>query len=133
MFILPLVLIVFPFLLWAFAHFRDIFVKTTRELKRLDGLGKSPLYAMMSESITGIASIRANHKHTYFAGKFESIHNNLINTQFAFIAVSRWFALKLDFLSFSFLTTATLSAVIIEYQGWFDLDSAVLGLALSLL
>ena len=131
--ILPLVLVVLPFLIWAFAHFREIFVKTTRELKRIEGLGKSPLYAMMSESMVGIASIRANRKCTYFACKFESFHNTLINTQFAFIAVSRWFALKLDFLSFCFLSTATLSSVLIQSLGWFNLDAAILGLALSLL
>jgi ATP-binding cassette subfamily C (CFTR/MRP) protein 4 len=152
---LPLVLLVFPFLLWAFAYYREIFVMTTRELKRLEGIGKSPIYAMLSESMSGIATIRVNHKHTYFANKFQSLHNTLINTQFAFIAVSRWydvsklfplthasltlpplqirFALKLDFLSFCFLATATLSAVVIQHQGWFNLDSAILGLTLSLL
>ena len=131
--ILPLVLVVFPLLLWAFSYYRDLFVKTTRELKRLEGLGKSPIYAMLSESMSGIATIRANHKCLYFAEKFETLHNTLIRTQFAFIAVSRWFALKLDFLSFTFLATATLSAVVIQDQGWFNLDAAVLGLALSLL
>lgn len=120
-------------LIWSFSYYRDKFLKTTRELKRLEGLGKSPLYAMMSESMSGIATIRANHKCTYFAGKFEALHNTLIKAQFAFIAVSRWFALKLDFLSFVFLATATLSAVVIQDQGWFSLDAAVLGLALSLL
>jgi ATP-binding cassette subfamily C (CFTR/MRP) protein 4 len=83
--------------------------------------------------MAGIAVIRANHKYSYFANKFETLHNSLIKTQFAFISVSRWFALKLDFLSFVFLATATLSAVIIQDQGWFHLDAAVLGLALSLL
>jgi hypothetical protein len=31
------------------------------------------------------------------------------------------------------LVTATLSAVVIQHQGWLNLDSAILGLALSLL
>lgn len=75
-------------------------MKTTRELKRLEGIGKSPIFAILSESMSGIATIRVNHKNTYFANKFESHHNVLINTQFAFIAVSRWYdVLKLFFSS----------------------------------
>ena len=131
--VLPLTLVIFPFLLWAFVHLRNIFVQTTRELKRLEGLGRSPLYAMMSESLVGIASIRANDKKIYFSNKFETLHDTLIQSQFAFIGVSRWFATQLDFLSFLFLTAATLSAVVIQDQGWLGLDPAVLGLALSLL
>lgn len=112
---------------------------------------------MMSESMAGIATIRANYKVScfpscyrvhlflvsiflcsplkglYFASKFETRHDTLIKSQFAFISVSRWFAIKLDFLSFVFLSASTLSAVVIQDQGWFSLDAAVLGLALSLL
>ena len=115
------------------------------------------LPAMMSESMAGIATIRANYKVScfpscyrvhlflvsiflcsplkglYFASKFETRHDTLIKSQFAFISVSRWFAIKLDFLSFVFLSASTLSAVVIQDQGWFSLDAAVLGLALSLL
>jgi len=131
--ILPLTLVVFPFLLWAFIHLKGIFVQTTRELKRLEGLGRSPIYAMMSESLSGIATIRANHKTAYFSNKYEVHHDALIQSQFAFIACSRWFATKLDFLSFLFLASATLCAVIIQDQGLLNLDPAVLGLALSLL
>ena len=131
--ILPLTLVVFPFLLWVFVRLKGIFVQTTRELKRLEGLGRSPVYAMMSESLSGIATIRANQKTAYFCNKFEDLHDTLIQAQFAFIGCSRWFATKLDFLSFLFLTTATLCAVIVQDQGWLNLDPAVLGLALSLL
>ena len=131
--ILPLTLVVFPFLLWVFVRLKGIFVQTTRELKRLEGLGRSPIYAMMSESLSGIATIRANQKTVYFCNKYEALHDTLIQAQFAFIGCSRWFATKLDFLSFVFLTTATLCAVIVEDQGWLTLDPAVLGLALSLL
>ena len=131
--ILPLVLAVFPVLLWIFVRLKGIFVKTTRELKRLEGLGRSPIYAMMSESLAGVATIRANRKTSYFSNKYESQHDALIQAQFAFIAVSRWFATQLDFLSFVFLTAATLCAVLIHSQGWFNLDPAVVGLALSLL
>jgi ATP-binding cassette subfamily C (CFTR/MRP) protein 4 len=122
--ILPLVLVVFPLLIVAFMRLREIFVKTTRELKRLEGVGRSPIYAMLSESMSGISTIRANNKHKYFVNKFESTHNQLIRSQFAFMAVSRWFAIKLDLLSFIFLTTATLSAVVIHEQGWFSVDPA---------
>lgn len=131
--VLPFLLVVFPVLLWAFVRLRNIFILTTRELKRLEGLGRSPIYACLSESMSGIATIRANDKIVYFDSKFEALHDSLIRAQFAFIAVSRWFAMKLDLLSFAFLTAATLSAVVIQDQKWFNLDPAIVGLTLSLM
>jgi ATP-binding cassette, subfamily C (CFTR/MRP), member 4 len=114
--ILPLTLLVFPFLLWSFVRLKHVFVQTTRELKRLEGLGRSPIYAMLSESLTGVATIRTNNKTEYFRNKFEALHDGLISAQFGFIGVSRWFATQMDFLSFMFLATSTVCAVLVQDQ-----------------
>ena len=34
---------------------------SSRELKRLDGLARSPVFAMLSESMSGVATLRTNH------------------------------------------------------------------------
>lgn len=52
--VLPFVLIALPPLIWYFLRLRLIFVTTTRELKRLEGMARSPIYAQMSETLHGI-------------------------------------------------------------------------------
>ncbi len=112
---------------------RKVFVATTRELKRLDGIGRSPVYSMVSEALAGIATIRSNSKVEYFMQKFQAVHDAHTRAYFAFIVSSRWFAFNLDLISFILMSAATLLAVLFDDQNWFDVDSVILGLALTLL
>ena len=52
-----------------------IFVTTSRELKRIEGLARSPIFAMLSESLSGIATIRSNDAVGYFQHKFRGVHD----------------------------------------------------------
>ena len=87
---LPFVLLVMPPLIWYFVKVRNIFVTSTRELKRLEGVARSPIFAMMNESLSGTATIRANNAKEYFLKKFEEVHDAHTRTFFSFIASSRW-------------------------------------------
>jgi len=131
--VLPFVLIVVPLLMWYFLRVRRIFVTTSRELKRLEGLARSPIFAMMSESLSGVATIRANNCIHYFKQKFEEAHDAHSRAFFSFIASSRWVGFRMDSLMFLFLSLASFLSVLFNVQGWFDVDPAILGLALSML
>ena len=48
---IPFILIIMPPLIWYFIRVRNMFVVTSRELKRIEGLSRSPIYAMLNESI----------------------------------------------------------------------------------
>jgi len=131
--VLPFILLVLPPLILCFVRLRRTFLATSRELKRLEGIARSPIYAMISESLTGIATIRPNRKLDYFKSKFERIHNAHTKAYMSFVVASRWFAFKLDLLSFILTAAATLLAVLFDDQQWFQVDPAILGLALTLL
>ena len=130
---LPFTLIALPPLVYYFIQLRRVFVMTTRELKRLEGMARSPIYAMMSEALKGIATIRSNNKMQYFSDKFEEVQNAHSRAFFSFTASSRWFAFKLDCLSFILMAVASVFAVLFHDQGWFQVDPSILGLSLTLL
>jgi ATP-binding cassette, subfamily C (CFTR/MRP), member 4 len=131
--VLPFVLIALPFLLWRFWKLRQVFVATTRELKRLEGISRSPCFAMMSESIDGIATIRSNGFIQYCSEKFESFHDAHTRSFFSFVAASRWFAFQMDGIAFGLVASSSLLAVLFQTQEWFAIDPAVLGLAITML
>ena len=85
---LPFVFVMMPPLLYYFVVVRRIFVTSTRELKRLEGVARSPIFAMMNESLSGIATIRANDATDYFTKKFETVHDSHTRAFFSFIASS---------------------------------------------
>eukprot|EP00578_Thalassiosira_sp_NH16_P018260 CAMPEP_0181116794 /NCGR_PEP_ID=MMETSP1071-20121207/22145_1 /TAXON_ID=35127 /ORGANISM="Thalassiosira sp., Strain NH16" /LENGTH=1366 /DNA_ID=CAMNT_0023201071 /DNA_START=81 /DNA_END=4182 /DNA_ORIENTATION=+ len=131
--VLPITLVFVPPLVWYFLRVRRIFVTTSRELKRLEGLARSPIFAMLSESLSGIATIRANDALGYFQKKFRFVHDAHGRSFFAFIACSRWLGFRMDALMFIFLAIASFAAVVVDEQAWFDIDPGILGLAISML
>ena len=131
--VLPFVLVALPPLVWYFLKLRVTFVTTTRELKRLEGVARSPIFAMMSETLQGVATIRANGCQKYFKGRFQEMHDAHTRAYFSFVAASRWFATRMDILSFILMSTASFLAVLFHDQGWMGVNPAVFGVALTLL
>lgn len=131
--LLPYTLVVIPPLLWYFIWVRRIFVTTTRELKRLEGLARSPIFAMLGEAIGGIATIRSNDAiNSYFRKKFEVVHDAHSRAFFAFVGSSRWVGFRMDSIMFLFISVVSFLAVIFNTQEWFSVDPAILGLSLSM-
>jgi ATP-binding cassette subfamily C (CFTR/MRP) protein 4 len=130
---LPFALLAIPPLLYYFVQVRRVFVSSTRELKRLEGLSRSPIFAMMSESLTGVATIRANDSTSYFTKKFEGVHDNHTRAFFSFIASSRWAGFRMDSLVFMLMSLVSFLSVLFQTQGWFSIDPAILGLSISML
>lgn len=130
---MPFTLVAIPPLTWYFLSVRRIFVTSTRELKRLEGLARSPIFAMISESLGGIATIRANDSLVFFRQKFDDAHDAHTRAFFGFIAASRWVGFRMDSIMFLFLATVCVLSVLFHHQGWFDVDPAILGLSLSMI
>ena len=115
--VLPVILVALPPILWYFVSMRRVFVSTTREVKRLEGLGRSPIFEMIGEALQGIATIRSNGATSYFREKFEMVHDAHTRAFFAFVACSRWFATRLEFVSFSLMAVASMAAALLYDQG----------------
>lgn len=131
--VLPFALIALPPLIWYFLSIRKIFVTSTRELKRLEGLARSPIFAMLSEALSGVATIRANDSVKFFTDKFEKAHDGHTRAFFSFIACSRWAGFQMDSIMFALMSLVSFLSVLFQQQGWFSIDPAILGLSISML
>lgn len=119
---LPFILIVVPPLGYYFYRVRRAFITTSRELKRHEGLARSPIYAMMSESISGTATIRANDATEFIRNKFENYHDAHSRAFFAFLASSRWVGFRMDSMMFILTTFSCLAAALFVQQGMYMTD-----------
>jgi len=115
--VLPFTIVAIAPLVWYFLGVRNIFVTTTRELKRLEGLARSPIFAVMGESLGGIATIRANNALLYVEEKFREAHDAHGRAFFAFMASSRWAGFRMDSTLVVFLACASYSTVLCSSQG----------------
>jgi ATP-binding cassette subfamily C (CFTR/MRP) protein 5 len=106
-------------------------MQSSRELKRLEGLSRSPIYSSFSEMLQGIETIRAFHRQTEFVTQHvESIDRNA-SLFVLFWLTSRWLAIRLDFLAVLVMVTLSFLAAVLVENGRFDIISpAMLSLAL---
>eukprot|EP00178_Gracilaria_changii_P005265 TRINITY_DN1862_c0_g1_i1.p1 TRINITY_DN1862_c0_g1~~TRINITY_DN1862_c0_g1_i1.p1 ORF type:complete len:1372 (+),score=202.17 TRINITY_DN1862_c0_g1_i1:5348-9463(+) len=72
------------------------FNRTSLELKRLDSISKSPIYAHFSETLGGLSTIRAYGKQAQ--SKSDNMRMIDVNQRayFSWIAANRWFSLYLE-------------------------------------
>jgi len=129
----PAILLAFPPLIWYFMKVRTIFVTTSRELKRFESMARSPIFAMLGESISGIATIRSNGCKKYFENKFSDSHDAHGRAFWSFLGSSRWLGFRMDSLMFVACSLASILAVLFSQKGWIGVDPVVFGLALSML
>lgn len=71
---------------------------TAREVKRLDSITRSPVYAQLGEALNGLATIRAYKAQERMA----QFHAKAVNTNTRFILINmsanRWLAIRLEFI-----------------------------------
>jgi ABC-type multidrug transport system fused ATPase/permease subunit len=121
--------ILVPFLCLIFYYIYSHFRKTSRELKRFDGVTRSPVYSSFGEMLNGISTIRAYRRQSFFFDQFCDLADDNFRHFFCFFQASRWLALRLDLVSNVVILFVSLIAVlIVDYGG--SVNENMLGLAL---
>ena len=103
------------------------FVRCFRDLKRLEGVTRSPMYSHLSSTIHGLKVIRSYHVEAMSSKQFLSHVNDYIRTYFLSITAERWAAVRLDTMTVAFLGLVTVLAMLarIYYQNFSAADIAL--------
>ncbi|CAO3692121.1 unnamed protein product [Rhizopus stolonifer] len=114
-----------------YIYVQRYYLSTSRELKRLDSVGKSPIYSHFQETISGVSTIRAYEQQKRFT--FEN-ENRLDDNQKAYypsISSNRWLAVRLEFMGSIIILSAALFAVLGILYGGSKIDAGLVGLSIS--
>lgn len=112
-----------------FVYIQHYFRKTSREVKRLESVSRSPLYVLCSEVIGGMATIRAYGRQKMFQEKHRNLLDENCRHNFMYWMVGRWLSLRLETLSnVVVLFVGVLAVLIVDLGG--SIDGELLGLAL---
>lgn len=93
-FILPLVPIVVGFVI-----LQRMYKKSSRELKRIEAVSRSPLYAQFVETVNGLSTIRAHKTEGYSLASFTSKVDANHVSYHTFASAGRWLGIRLDALA----------------------------------
>ncbi|XP_024119607.1 multidrug resistance-associated protein 4 [Oryzias melastigma] len=125
--VIPWILIPVLPLLVVFIFLRRYFLKTSREIKRLEGTTRSPVFSHLSSSLQGLWTIRAFGAEERFQKAFDAHQDLHSGAWFLFLTTSRWFAVRLDGICAIFITITTFGCLLLRNQ----LDAGSVGLALT--
>ncbi|KAK4548531.1 hypothetical protein LTR36_009441 [Oleoguttula mirabilis] len=106
------------------------YLRTSRELKRLDSISRSPIYAHFQESLSGISTIRAYRQAKRFALENEWRVDANLRAYFPSISANRWLAVRLELIG-SVIILAAAGFSIISVSTGSGLSAGFVGLSMS--
>ena len=118
----------------SFILLRQYYIKTARDVKRLDGVMRSPMYNHVSNSVQGYLSIKAYglQKETY--AQFNELQDIHGGAWLLFCGTSRWLAFRLDTIISIYIFVVSVIMIPISQSddlGVINLTPATIGLSLS--
>lgn len=125
--ILPWFLAPLAFVILMFIVIQKMYKNSSRELKRLDGVSRSPLYAQYVETMAGLATVRAFRSEASFSALFKLRIDNNNQAYHIFNASGRWLGFRLDALSAVVVFFTALVVIILSPS----LDPGLAGVALT--
>lgn len=106
------------------------YLRTSRELKRLDSVSRSPIYAHFQESLGGVSTIRAYRQQQRFELENEWRVDANLKAYFPSISANRWLAVRLEFIGAVVILAAAGLPIIAVARGK-DLSPGIVGLSMS--
>jgi ATP-binding cassette subfamily C (CFTR/MRP) protein 1 len=111
-------------------YIQRYYLRTSRELKRLDSISRSPIYAHFQESLSGINTIRAFRQQKRFALENEWRVDANLRAYFPSINANRWLAVRLEFIGSVIILTSAGFAIIAVTPGGGP-SAGLVGLSMS--
>ncbi|CAJ0826330.1 1757_t:CDS:10, partial [Entrophospora sp. SA101] len=126
----PLFIIVIVPMIFVYRYIQVYYLSTSRELKRLDSVTRSPIYAHFQETLGGVTTIRAYQQTDRFIEENENRLDENQKAYFPSISCNRWLAVRLEFLGSLIIFSASILAVVTLLTTG-NIDAGLVGLSVT--
>ncbi|KAI8822919.1 P-loop containing nucleoside triphosphate hydrolase protein [Fimicolochytrium jonesii] len=127
--VIPYLLVLVPFIALAFYFLRTAYIETSRQIKRIEAVTRSPVYSSFPSTIEGLSTVRAFSAERQFEDRFVNLQNDNTSKYFMFLSCARWLGFRLDVGSALFLAVIAFAAV--GLRDSMGLRPGLIGLLLS--
>ncbi|XP_055676611.1 ATP-binding cassette sub-family C member 4-like [Lutzomyia longipalpis] len=110
-----------------FLFIRKVYLKTSKNIKRLDGITRSPVFTHLGASLMGLPTIRAFGAQEILVKEFDALQDTHTASWYMFIGSSGAFGYVMDLLCVAFIFFVTFSFLLIDTDAMGD----QVGLAIS--
>ncbi|XP_043486928.1 ATP-binding cassette sub-family C member 4-like isoform X2 [Polistes fuscatus] len=110
----PLFLIPVIFLGTIFYWIRKVYLKTSKNIKRLEGMTRSPVFTHLNATLNGLSTIRAYGAQEILKKEFDKFQDTHTSTVYMYIVTSTAFGFSLDVFCFIFTSLVTFSFLLLN-------------------
>lgn len=114
---------------WLYIYYQQYYLRSSRELRRLDSVTKSPIYAHFQESLGGLSTIRGYNQQKRFVHINQSRIDNNMSAFYPSVNANRWLAFRLEFIGTIIIFGAASLSILRLKAG--SLTPGMIGLSLS--
>ncbi|KAG5332701.1 L259 protein, partial [Acromyrmex heyeri] len=114
-----------------FYYLRIFYLATSRSVKRLEGITRSPVFAHLSATLQGLPTIRAFEAEAILTKEFDNHQDLHSSAWYIFIASSRAFGFWLDVFCVLYIMLVTLSFLVLDNYSRGSMDGGFVGLAIT--
>ncbi|NXS33066.1 MRP1 protein, partial [Pomatostomus ruficeps] len=123
----PIAAVIIPPLGLVYLFVQRFYVATSRQLKRLESVSRSPVYSHFNETLLGVSVIRAFEEQGRFIRQNDMKVDENQKAYYPSIVANRWLAVRLEYVGNCIVLFAALFAVIARNK----LSAGLVGLSVS--
>ncbi|XP_069173762.1 ATP-binding cassette sub-family C member 3 isoform X2 [Procambarus clarkii] len=123
----PIVSVFVVPIMCVYCFIQQVFVATSRQIKRIESNTRSPIFSHFSESIQGASVIRAYRKQDEFFNESLQLLENSLKPIYSNIATFRWLGVNLETIG----NLITFSAAIMGVAGRDSISPGIVGLSVT--
>ena len=109
---------------------RHQFVRCLRDLKRIEGNTRSPIYSHLTSTINGLKVIRSCHAEKICTDEFLRQLDDNTRASYLIVTIHTWGAIRFDAVALIFIASATTLAMLVRIAGQ-QFSAADIALTLS--
>ncbi|XP_053998356.1 ATP-binding cassette subfamily C member 4-like isoform X1 [Hylaeus anthracinus] len=109
LFLIPIV-----FLSTVFYWIRKVFLKTSKNIKRMEGMTRSPVFTHLNATLNGLTTIRAYCAQDILKKEFDKLQDVHTSTVYMYVVTSTAFGFSLDIFCFVFTSLVTFSFLLLQ-------------------
>ncbi|RWS24157.1 hypothetical protein B4U80_11357, partial [Leptotrombidium deliense] len=87
---------------------RGIYIRTARDVKRFEGMTRSPVYSHVNTTVTGLTTVRAFGCEDVFQKQFQQFVNEHSGTWFLFLCSNRALGVLMDWICIIYIVVVTI-------------------------
>lgn len=110
----PLFLIPIVFLGTVFYWIRKVFLRTSKNIKRMEGMTRSPVFTHLNATLNGLSTIRAYCAQDILRKEFDKLQDVHTSTVYMYIVASTAFGFSLDVFCFVFTSLVIFSFLLLQ-------------------